>query len=146
LNAVNPFVPRLRGAVETLTPSGRALLGGLPILLTRAAPPRIDQAIDETASAQVEDPVGDLREIDLANHSMAIRNAADIREVRCTFDESLREAATEALDRRRKVTGVRQSGAGRRASATLHVFRLAVLDDPTSAGGPESEAGTEVAS
>jgi hypothetical protein len=99
-NAVKPFVPRPRGAVETLTLSGRALPGGRPILLTRAAAPRIDQAIDETASAQVEDPVGDLREIDLDNHSMALRNAAGIREVRCTLDESLREAAKEALDRR----------------------------------------------
>jgi hypothetical protein len=77
---------------------------------------------------------------------MAIRNAEDIREVRCTFDESLLEAAKEALDRRVKVTGVRESRAGRRASATLHVFRLEVLDDPTFEGGPESEAGTAVAS
>jgi hypothetical protein len=140
LNAVKPFVPRPRGAVETLTVSGRAVPTGRPIRLTRAASVRIDHAIDRTASAQVEDHVGDLREIDLDNLSMAIRNAADVREVRCTFDESLLQAAKEALDRRVKVTGVRQSGPGRRASAALHVFRLELLDEPTSEAGPEPEA------
>jgi hypothetical protein len=141
LNAVKPFLPRPRGAVETLTASGRAVSSSRPILLTGAASVRIDRAIDRTASAPVEDHVGDLREIDLDNYSMAIRNAADVREVRCTFDESLRETAKEALDRRVKVTGVRQSGSGRRESATLHVFRLEVLDEPASEAGPESEAG-----
>jgi hypothetical protein len=145
LNAVKPFVPRPRGAVETLTVSGRAVPARQPILLTRAAAPRIDRAIDRTASAQVENHVGDLREIDLDNHSMAIRNAADVREVRCTFDESLLETAKEALDRRVKVSGVRQPGSGWRASATLHVFRLEVLDEPACEAGPESETDAAVA-
>jgi hypothetical protein len=145
LNAVKPLVPRPCGAVERLTVSGRAVPSGRPIRLTRAVAPRIDGAIDRTAAAQVEDHVGDLREIDLDNHSMAIRNAADVREVRCTFDESLLEAAKEALDRRVKVTGARQPGAGRRASASLHVFRLELLDEPASEVGPESQTGAAVA-
>jgi hypothetical protein len=76
---------------------------------------------------------------------MAVRNAADVRKVRCTFDESLLQVAKEALGRRVKVTGVRQSGSGRRASAALHVFRLELLDEPPSEAGPESEADAAVA-
>jgi hypothetical protein len=140
----HPLVPR-----TCVTTQRQGNVGGPgqlgPIRLTRAASPRIDRAIDQTASGQVEDHVGDLREIDLDNHSMAIRNATDVREVRCTFDESFLEAAKEALDRRVKVSGVRQPGPGRRASAILHVFRLELLDDPTSEGGPESAAGAAVA-
>ena len=138
-------MPGPRGAVESLTVSGRAAPAGRPILLTRAATPRIDGAIERTASAPVEDHVCDLREIDLDNYSMVIRNAADVREVRCPFDESLLEAAKAALDRRVKVTGAREPGSGRRASATLHVLRLELLDVPATEAGPESAADAAVA-
>jgi hypothetical protein len=130
LNAVKPFVPRPRGTVESVTVSGRAAPFAEPIVLTRAASQRIDRAIDLTTAAQVEDHVGDLREIDLDNLTMTIRNAEDVWEVRCTFDESLLEAAMEALDRRVKVSGSREVAAGRRVSPTLHVFRLEIIDEP----------------
>jgi hypothetical protein len=129
LNAVKPFVPRPRGSVESITVSGRAAPSAKPIVLTRAASGRLDRAIDQTTTAQVEDHVGDLREIDLDNLSMIIRNAAEVWEVRCTFEESLLEAAIEALDRRVKVTGSRETVPDRRVAPTLHVFRLEVLDE-----------------
>jgi hypothetical protein len=145
LNAVKPLVPRPRGAVESLTLSGRVVPDGPPIRLMPAASLRIDRALDRTTPGLVEDHVGDLRAIDLDDRSMLIRSAADVREVRCTFDESLRDAAKEALDRRVKVTGVRQPRSGRRASATLHVLRLELLDEPAAEAGPESEAGAAIA-
>lgn len=130
LNAVKPFVPRPRGTVECVTVSGRAAPSAEPIVLTRTASKRIDVAIDQTTEDRIEDHTGDLREIDLDNLSMTIRNTADVSEVRCTFDESLLEAAIEALDRRIKVSGIRQIGSGRRVSPTLLVVRLEVLDEP----------------
>jgi hypothetical protein len=139
LNAVKPFVPRQRGSVESVTVSGRAVHSGGPIVLTREAPKRIDRAIDRTTAEQVEDHVGDLREIDLDNLTMAIRNAGDVWEVRCTLDESLLQAAKEALDRRVRVSGVRQIRPGRRTVSTLHVFRLEELEE----AGTESEASGE---
>jgi hypothetical protein len=139
LNAVKPFVPRPRGAVESVILSGRLAPATGPIILTRSASPRISRAIDRTTARQVEDHVGELREIDLDNLSMVIRYTADVKEVRCTFDGSLLEAAREALDRRVQVSGVREMAAGR-VSPTLHVLRLEVLDEPPTAleGEPES--------
>jgi hypothetical protein len=69
---------------------------------------------------------------------MVIRYAADVKEVRCTFDESLMEAAREALDRRVQVSGIRRMTAGR-VSPTLHVLRLDVLDEKTPAVEAELE-------
>jgi hypothetical protein len=129
LNVVKPFVPRPRGSVESVTVSGRGAPFAVPIILTRAASQRIDTAIDQTTTDRIEDHTGDLREIDLDNLSMTIRNAPDVRQVRCTFDESLLETAMEALDRPVKVSGIRQTGPGRRVSPTLHVFRLEVIDE-----------------
>jgi hypothetical protein len=139
LNAVKPFVPRPRGDVERVSVSGRALPDARPIVLTRAASERIDRAIDRIAAVQVEDHVGELREIDLDNLTMAVRNAGDVREVRCTFEESLLEAAKEALDCRVKISGVRQARGGRRMQPSLHVFRLEVLDEE----GTEGESAAE---
>jgi hypothetical protein len=139
LNAVKPFVPRRRGAVDSVIVSGRMAPSG-PIVLTRAAARRIDQAIDQTTAEQVEDHVGNLREIDLDNLSMVIRNAPDVTEIRCTFDESLLETAREALDRRVTVSGIRQVGPGPRVSPVLHVFRLEVFDETASAGDAEAES------
>ena len=130
LNAVKPFVPRPRGAVESVTVFGRGAPFVEPIVLTRDATERIDAAIDQTTQDRIEDHIGDLREIDLDNLSMIIRNAGEVSEVRCSFEESLLEAAIEALNRRVKVSGVRQTGQGRRVSPMLHVFRLDVIEEP----------------
>jgi hypothetical protein len=132
LNAVKPFVPRSRGGVERVEVSGRTSLVAQPIVLDRSASHRIDLAIDQMISESTEDYTGDLREIDLDNLTMVVRNTGDVREVRCTFDESLLDAAKEALDRQVKVSGVRQTSTGRRSGSTLHVFRLEVLDDDTA--------------
>jgi hypothetical protein len=140
LNSVKPLVPRPRGTVESVTMTGRLASSIGPILLTRAASGRISQAIGRTATEQGEEYVGDLREIDLDNLSMVIRYTADVKEIRCTFDGSLLEAAREALDRRVQVVGTRRLSAGR-ASPTLYVFRLDVLDE----SGPAAEAGLEPA-
>jgi hypothetical protein len=132
LNAVKPFAPRPRGSVARVAVSG----GGIPvreIVLTRTTSQQIDRAIDRTAAAQVEDHIGDLREIDLDNLTIILRNAGEVQEVRCYLDDSLLETAKAALDRRVKVSGVRQTSTGRRILSALHVFRLEVLE----------EAGTE---
>jgi hypothetical protein len=94
---------------------------------------------------QVEDHVGDLREIDLDDLTLAVRNAGDVREVRCTFEESLLEAAKGALDRRVKVSGVRQRRPGRGTVPTLHVFHLEVLDDAGAEKEPQREGSTPAA-
>lgn len=85
--------------------------------------------IEHATTARMEDHIGDLREIDLDNLTMVLRNAGDVREVRCTLDESLLESAKDALDRRVKVSGVRQSRPGRKILPTLHVFRLEVIEE-----------------
>jgi hypothetical protein len=140
LNAVKPFVPRPRGAVENITVFGRMAPSAAPVILTRAASHRIDRAIDQTTTEQVEEYEGDLREIDLDNLSMVIRNAPDVKEVRCIFDESLLETAREGLDRRVTVSGIRQVTAGRRVSPVLRVFRIEVLDERTPADDAEAES------
>jgi hypothetical protein len=141
LNSVKPFVPRPRGTVESVTITGRLASSTGPIILTRAASGRISLAIDRMTTEQVEEYVGDLREIDLDNLSIVIRYTADVREIRCNFDASLLETAREALDRRVQVVGIRRMSAGR-ASPTLHVFRLDVLDEAGPAEDPEAEPAT----
>ena len=129
LNAVKPFVPRPRGDVESITLSGRLVPTDSPIRLHRQVSLRIDQAIDWTTQEQVETHSGDLREIDLDNLTLTLRNAPDPREVRCTFDESLLEIAKEALDRKVLVTGIRRPKEGRRAPAALDIIRLEIIED-----------------
>jgi hypothetical protein len=85
------------------------------------------------AANQLEDYIGYLREIDLDNRTLTLRNVGEIREVACTFDESLLEGAKVALDRRVKISGVRQNRPGNRALPTLHVSRLEILEDGASA-------------
>jgi hypothetical protein len=142
LNAVKSFAPRPRGTVERVTVSGQ-MAPERPIVLTKASSPWIDRAIDRTAEAQVEDHIGDLREIDLDNLTLTMRNVGDVQEVHCQFDPSLLEAAKEALDRRVKVSGVREVGLGRRARTKLNVFRLEVLDDATSETGDIIEESSQ---
>jgi hypothetical protein len=77
----------------------------------------------------VEEHVGDLREIDLDNRTMAVRNAGVAGEILCTLDETLLQAAKEALDHRVKVAGVRQQRGGPRSPGPLHVVRLEVLGE-----------------
>lgn len=89
---------------------------------------RIDEAIDGTVAAQVEEHEGDLREIDLNSFSFTLRHTNEIEQIQCTFEEGLLEAAKEALDRRVRVTGTRLVQTGRRQSGKLHVRRLVVLD------------------
>jgi hypothetical protein len=132
LNAVRPLVPRPRGKVERLTVSGRAVSSG-PISITCAALRRIDQAIDQTVTGKVEQQTGDLREIDLDDLTVIIRNIGDDHEVRCTLDESLLEAAKEALDCRVRIWGVRRGGTGRRRVSMLQIFRLEVIEETASA-------------
>ena len=129
---MKPFVPRPRGDVESIELSGRALPRMRTITLTKASHQRIDQAIDFLEAEQVEEHVGDLREIDLDNLSFTLRNAEDIREVRCTFEPDLLESGKEGLDRRVRVTGVRRTDTGRRIAATLRVIRLDILDEELS--------------
>ena len=132
LNSLKPFVPRPRGDVESIELSGRALPRMRTITLTKASHQRIDQAIDVLEAEQVEEHVGDLREIDLDNLSFTLRNAEDVREVRCTFEPDLLESGKEGLDRRVRVTGVRRTDTGRRIAATLRVIRLDILDEEVS--------------
>ena len=133
LNVVKSLVPRLRGDVEAVEISGRRLPSGKRIRLTRSSHQRIDEAIDRIAAEQVETHVGDLREIDLDNLSFTLRNAEDVREVRCTFEEHLLEAAKDAFDRRVRVTGFRRMESGRRLSPPLRVTRLEILDEEAEA-------------
>jgi hypothetical protein len=133
LNAVKPFVPRPRGDVECVELSGRAVPHAHTISLTRASHERIDHAIDVLESEQVETHVGDLREIDLDALSFILRNAEDVHEIRCTFEEALLETAKEALDRRVQVTGTRRIVEGRRVAPTLRVTRLEIIDEDAAA-------------
>lgn len=129
LNALKPFVPRPRGAVDTVTISGRQVPTRQPIVLTRQVYQRIDAAIDKTTTETVETHTGFLREIDLDNLSFILRNTDDIRETHCTFEDDLLETAKEGLDRQVKVTGVRKTGAGRRPIAVLRVMRLEIVEE-----------------
>ena len=137
LNAIKPFVPRPRGDVESVELSGRLVPQGKTINLTRHSYQRINKVIDQIASEQVETHSGDLREIDLDERSFILRNAEDVREVRCVFDEDLLETAKEAVDRRVQVTGSRRIEPGRRSSAALRVIRLEIIDE--DAAEPSSE-------
>ena len=139
LNALKPLVPRPRGDVDCVELSGRAVPRGAKIQLTREAHGRIDHAIDRIAAEQVEEHVGDLREIDLDNLQFILRNTEDVREIRCNFEDDLLEMAKEALDRRVRVTGVRRVVEGRRVAPTLRVTRLVILDeDAPESPGSES--------
>jgi hypothetical protein len=125
--------------VERVELSGRAVPRGAKIQLTRSANGRIDQAIDRIEAEQVEEHVGDLREIDLDKLSFVLRNTEDVREIPCTFEEDLLEMSKEALDRRVRVTGVRRVVEGRRVVPTLRVTRLVILDEEaTESTGSES--------
>ena len=131
LNALKTFVPRPRGAVEQVELTGRYVPGGRAIRLSRQTHGRIDQAIDRTVAAQIEEHEGDLREIDLDEFSFILRNAGDIQQIQCTFDRDLLEAAKEALDRRVQVTGTRSIQPGRRQAGKLRVTRLVIIDQGT---------------
>ncbi len=132
LNALKSFIPRPRGDVESVELSGRVVPRGQMIKLTRQSHQRIDNAIDVLETEQVDTHVGDLREIDLDNLSFTLRNAEDVHEIRCSFEEDLLETAKEAVDRRVQVTGTRRIIEGRRASPTLRVTRLEILDEEAS--------------
>jgi hypothetical protein len=138
LNALKSFVPRSRGDVERVEISGRSILHGQTIGLTRTAHQRIDEAIDLIAAEKVEEHVGDLREIDLDNLSFVLRNAEDVHEVRCVFEDDLLETAKEALDRRVQVTGVRRVIEGRRAAPALRVTRFEIIDEESSLSGAKT--------
>jgi hypothetical protein len=145
LNSLKPFVPRPLGDVERVEISGRAVPRSRTIALTRTSNQRLDRAIDALAEEPVEVHAGDLREIDLDSSSFILRNAEDVREVRCTFEEDLLESAKEAVDRRVRVTGVRRMDAGRRTAPTLRVIRLEILDEDTSelvAGQTSTQMGS----
>lgn len=131
LNALKTFVPRPRGAVDRVELTGRFIPGGRPIRLSRQIHARIDQAIDRTVAAQIEEHDGDLREIDLDEYSFILRNAGDIQQIQCTFDRDLLETAKEALDRPVRVTGTRSIQPGRRQAGKLHVTRLVIIDPGT---------------
>lgn len=100
-------------------------------------------AAGEASAGAPEQFEGDLRAIDLDERTATIRNAGDVREVRCGLDESVLGAAREALDRRVRVWGVRRAGTGRRGASALRVFRLEVLEEGPSAEEPGAarEAG-----
>jgi hypothetical protein len=132
LNSLKPFVPRPRGDVEAVELSGRALPRMRTITLTRFSHQRIDHAIDALATERVEEHVGDLREIDLDKLSFILRNAEDIKEVPCAFEDDLLATAKEGLDRRVRVTGIRRVEAGRRIAPTLRVIRLEILEEEAS--------------
>ena len=128
LNAVKPLAPRPRGSVQSIQISGRFRPAGTPVRLTRRVHTRIDSAIDHLVSTQVETHEGDLREIDLDNHSFILRNAGQ-GELRCSFDDDILEAAKEALDSRVQVTGSRPVDEIRRRYAPLRVSRLEIVDE-----------------
>jgi hypothetical protein len=84
--------------------------------------------MENQESALVEEHEGDLREIDLDELSFILRNAGEIQQIPCTFEEELLEGAKGALDRRVRVTGTREIQPGRRQSGKLHVARLVVME------------------
>jgi hypothetical protein len=132
LNQVYTTLASLRAEHPNASPEWFAVLAEGFIDHARQLRQEIEEytgVIERTTNEQVEDHIGDLREIDLDNLTMVLRNAGDVREVRCTLDESLLESAKGALDRRVKVSGLRQSRPGRKALPSLHVFRLEVLDN-----------------
>ena len=128
LNALKTFVPRPKGDVDSVELAGQYAPQERTIHLTRAVHSRIDQAIDRTVAATVEEHEGDLREIDLDEYSFILRNVGEIEQIKCTFEEDLLEAAKEGLDRRVRVTGSRTVLAARRQSGKLHVTRLVVME------------------
>ena len=146
LNAIKPFLPRPRGDVESLEISGKLLAGRPLVRLTRQSQQRINTVIDQLAAERVETHSGDLREIDLDGRSFMLRNAEDVHEVRCLFEEDLMETAKLALDRRVQVTGSRRVEPGRRTSAALRVIRLEIVDeDSVDEGVVESSIEPEIA-
>lgn len=129
LNALKPFLPRPRGDVEAVELSGKAMDSQTAIRLSRESNQRVDSAIDLLETEQIETHTGDLREIDLDNCSFILRNAGDVTEIRCTFEDDILESAKSALDRRVEITGVRRLIEGRRAPMSLRVTRLEILDE-----------------
>lgn len=144
LNAVKPFLPRLRGDVDCVELSGRAIPNAQTISLTRNCHERIDHAIDLLETEKVEEHIGDLREIDLDGFSFVLRNAEDVREIRCSFAEDLLEAAKEALDRRVQVTGTRRRVEGRRTAPALRVTRLEIVEEDVATSSHPQVAQVQV--
>lgn len=134
VNARN-FAPMAEGPVEEL----RRLEELIGDYTGRAA-----VGIKESDFSLSEEQVGNLREIDLDHQSFTLRDADQVREVRCTFEEDLPEAAKEGLDHRVRVAGVRRMEAGRSIAPTLRVIRLEILHEVASelfAGANNTEMG-----
>jgi hypothetical protein len=133
LNELARLVPRERGQVERVEISGeRMRRARLPerVTLSRQARSRIGRALDLTLQHRGEVRVGDLREIDLDNGSLVLRNieGGEGLTVNCVFPEDLRDAAKDALDKRVRVTGSRPAPEGRRARP-LTISRLEIIEE-----------------
>jgi len=132
LNALKPLVPRLRSEVECVEISGRFVPDGKTIRLTRHVYYRLTHVIDRTVAEEAETYTGYLREIDLDRRAFILREVERVQQIRCTFEDNLRETARMALGRQVRVTGSRRAKKGRGMGITLHVSRLEVLDDRRS--------------
>lgn len=131
-NALKPLVPRPRGDVECVEISGRLVPNRGTIRLTREAYHRLVHVIERTAAAEVETYTGHLREIDLDHRRFTLRDVADARTVRCTFQDDLSEMVRAALGRRVRVTGSRRITGKYGTGAILRISQLEVLPDQDS--------------
>jgi hypothetical protein len=131
-NALTPLVPRPRGDVECIEISSRLVPGRGTIRLTRGAYHRLVHGIERTAATEVETYTGHLREIDLDHRRFTLRDVADARTVRCTFQDDLSETVRAALGRRVRVTGSRLITRKHGTGAILGISQLEVLPDQGS--------------
>jgi hypothetical protein len=137
LNEVKRLVPRPRGDVESVELYGRGIPELARVRLTRELHERIDSAIDRAERETIESYEGDLREIDLDNLTLTLRNVGGaVYQVACEFGPDLYDTALDALGRRVEVSGVRRLEKGRGRAGRLRVTRLVILDE----GGDGSSA------
>jgi len=131
LSALKPLVPRPGSAVECVEISGRSVPDRRTIRLRREAYRRLVHAMSErpAEAEEVEAYMGRLGEIDLDRRTFTLREVADVRAVRCTFQDELLETVRAALGRRVRVTGSRPSKGKYAMGAVLRVSQLEVLHD-----------------
>jgi hypothetical protein len=127
LTYVKQLAPRPRGGVETVELYGRAMPGRQRVALTRAAHSRIDEAIHISVNETVEEHVGEVREIDLDNMTFRL-TSNDGTYINCRFTPDQYPTASQALDRRVRLSGSRRREGGR-SRPSLTVAWLVIEDE-----------------
>lgn len=107
LRAIRPFVPRHRGAVETVSLYGPIMPVRGDVTLKRNSLDRIAEAYQTAISEKEISLVGEIREIDLDSRTFELRNVDQIKKVSCQFSEDIAGTAQSLLGRRVHVVGSR---------------------------------------